>query len=428
MGLRSKLPALCCPQGDSPEHSIGALSSEQMRGTRSLSPVGSPDPRSLEQARIDICERLRSRRHEIEQSMLTRANEVVDLSSVNDPEYIAGLRTAVAAALSYGLAALEWGENHAMPTPPALLAQAREAARSGIGLDTVLRRYFACYALLGDFLMQEAKEHELLGFETIHHLGRHQAALFERLLVAVSEEYTRALGDRPGSADERRAERVRGLLAGQPLETSQLDYDFGAWHLGAVVTGPGATAAMRDFAVALDRRLLLVSGGEETHWAWFGGGTRIDSCEIERLISPNRPAPASLAVGEPAQGLVGWRLTHRQARVAMPIARRRPEKPVRYADVALLASMLQDDLLVTSLRQLYLAPLAAERDGGKILRDTLRAYFAAERNISSAAAALGVSRRTVANRLRLAETRLAHPLSEASTEIEAALLLDKFDS
>jgi DNA-binding PucR family transcriptional regulator len=100
---------------------------------------------------------------------------------------------------------------------------------------------------------------------------------------------------------------------------------------------------------------------------------------------------------------------------------------VRYADVALLASMLRDELLVTSLRELYLDPLEEERDGGAVARQTLKAYVAAERNVSSAAAALGVSRRTVGNRLRMIERRLNRPLPAMIAAIEAALHLDALD-
>jgi DNA-binding PucR family transcriptional regulator len=120
----------------------------------------------------------------------------------------------------------------------------------------------------------------------------------------------------------------------------------------------------------------------------------------------------------------GWRLTHRQARAALPIARQSQEPAVRYGDVALIASVLQDELLVRSLRQLYLEPLAEERDGGEVLRKTLRAYFEAERNVSSAAAALGVTRKTVTNRLGVVEECLDRPLGSCSAEVEVALLLE----
>ena len=96
---------------------------------------------------------------------------------------------------------------------------------------------------------------------------------------------------------------------------------------------------------------------------------------------------------------------------------------MRYAEVALLASMLRDDLLVSSLEEIYLAPLARERDGGVVARATLRAYFATERNVSSAAAVLGVSRQAVGRRLKAIEQRLGRPLNECAVEIEAALRL-----
>lgn len=62
---------------------------------------------------------------------------------------------------------------------------------------------------------------------------------------------------------------------------------------------------------------------------------------------------------------------------------------------------------MASLGQLYLEPLARERDGGQMARETLRAYFGAERNGASAAPVLGVSRQTV---MRLEELGLlVHP-------------------
>jgi hypothetical protein len=356
--------------------------------------------------------------------MLTRAYAVSDPHTMDDPEYVTGLRAAISAALTYGLAAIELGQDRYVPIPPAVLAQARQAARSGVNLDTVLRRYFAGYTLLGDFVMQEAEGGEPLGIGQVHRFERDQAALFDRLLVAITDEYAREAQGCLKSSEERRAERVRQLLAGQPLDTSQLGYEIEAWHIGVLISGPGAAEGIGVLAAALDRRLLLVSGGEETSWAWLGGRREVNSTEVERLVSAGWPTSTSLAVGEPGYGLAGWRLSHRQARAAMPVVQRGSEKQVRYADVALLASMLQDDLLTTSLRQLYLVPLEAERDGGEVLRKTLRAFFAAERQVSSAAAALGVKRHTVTNRLRAVEERLERPLTSCAEELAAALRLE----
>jgi DNA-binding PucR family transcriptional regulator len=131
-----------------------------------------------------------------------------------------------------------------------------------------------------------------------------------------------------------------------------------------------------------------------------------------------------LTVGEPGEGPAGWRLSHRQAKAALPIAERRGEPVLRYADVVLLTSILRDDLVTTSLHQLYLEPLEAAADGGKVARETLRAYFSAERNISSAAVALGVDRRTVTNRIRAIEELFGRPLKDIAAELETALRLD----
>jgi hypothetical protein len=376
---------------------------------------------SFEQARADLSARLAARRDEIEQAVLTRVYAVSAPTEPQDPEYIEGLRTAVPAALDYALTVVERGEERAPSPPPALLAQTRLAARNGIGLDTVLRRYSAGYVLLSDFLVEEAEKSGLRATD-LQRLMRSQAAL-DVLLAAVGEEYSREAGKRPSTSEQRRAERIERLLSGELLDTSGLDYDFGGFHLGLIAKGLGAEEAFRHLAVALGCRLLTVCRGEGAMWAWLGGRQVLDMDELSRHVCAQWPAQATLAIGEPGEDLPGWRFTHRQARSALPIALRGSERVVRYADVALLASTLQNDLLATSLRQLYLWPLEGERDGGEAARATLRAYFTAGRNVSSAAAALGVNRNTVASRLRAIEEAIGRQLSSCGPELEAALRL-----
>lgn len=371
-------------------------------------------------------ERLESRRPEIERAVLARVYGVSDPTGTDDPEYTLGLRAAVSVALDYGLAAIGCNEERIPPVPPALLAQARAAARSGVGLDTVLRRYFAGYMLLGDFLIGEVEEGGLVGGAELKHLLRAQATLFDRVQAAVSEEYGReGRRRRPDTLEQRRVERVKRLLAGELLDAKELAYDLDAHHLGAIATGAGAGEAVRDLARALDRRLLSACPDEGIVWAWLGGRRPVDLEELERFLGERWASEISLAIGEPGQGRAGWRLTHHQAKAALPIASRSSESHIYYRDVALLASMLRDDLLVTSLRELYLAPLERERDGGQVVHETLRAYFAAGRNVSSAAAALGVDRKTVNNRLRLVEEQVGRPLSSCVADVEAALRLDE---
>jgi PucR C-terminal helix-turn-helix domain len=382
---------------------------------------------SLVSQQAVLAERLQARQAEIEQTVLARVYSVADPSE-GDPEYVAGLRAAVEAAVGYGLLGIERGEDGAAPPPAALLLQARHAARNGVSLETVLRRYVAGYALLGDFILQEAEKADLLGRNCIQRVQRTHTVLFDRLLVAISEEHARELSTRPATSERRQVEQVKRLLAGELVDTLGFRYDFNGHHIAVIATGPDAPGVLRDLAARFDRSLLLIRPAEEMTWAWFGGRQVLSVDELIRCAQVDCPLESSLALGEPGQGMPGWRLTHRQAAATSPIAMRGAHRVVRYGDVALLASVLQDETLISSLRELYLAPLAAGENDSAALHQTLRAYFAAERNVSSTAIGLGVNRNTVANRLRAIEERLGRPIGACAAELDAALQLQEFES
>jgi len=378
----------------------------------------------IEQARGELCERLRSRRSEIEQTALARVRSVSDPSEIASPEYRDGLRVAVSAALDYGIEALERSEDRPAPIPTALLSQARLAARNGVELDTVLRRYLAGHTLLDDFLVEEAERGEAIGPAALKRLLRAEGAAVDRLLAAVSEEYMRESRASHTSPEQRRTRQVERLLTGEPLDATELAYPFEGHHLGLLTSGQGNREAIKSLAQSLDARLLAVSREKsQLLWAWLGSRRALEPDEILAKLRTDLTSGLSVAIGEPGEGIAGWRLTHRQAAAAHAVALRSKEPVVRYADVALLASAMQDELLVTSLKRLYLEPLEAERDGGEGLRETLRAYIATDGNTSSTAAALGIDRRTVTRRIRMAEEVLGHSLTTRAADVEVALRL-----
>ncbi len=344
----------------------------------------SRDPAPLE-------DRLRARRPELEQAALARIAAISDPAIAPDPAYLAGLRAALAAALDYGLAAIIAPGREPEPVPVQLLGQARLAARNGVSLEVLAERY-------------------------------------DRVVVAISGEYAREAEVDPHSSERRRYALLRRLLGGERLDASELVYEFDGQHLALVASGATAAQALASLGESLDRRLLLAEPDEQSAWAWLGGRRRFECEELGFIASYPWPDGSALACGEPGQGLGGWRLSHHQAAAALPVAQRGPATLVHYADVALLAAVLRDDLLATSLRQGYLAPLEAERDGGAAAKQTLRAYFAAAGNVSSAAAALGANRDTVRSRLVAIEERLGRPLEAASAEIETALRLDEIEA
>jgi hypothetical protein len=391
-----------------------------------------------------VVRRLRERRQEIEESIFTRVREAVrDPVGNSNEEYVAGLRAAVAAAVDYGLGGIEGDANGtSVPVPAAAVAQAKRAARSGVSLDAVLQRYIVGHALLWDFVMEEADRAGPPG-GALRAMSRAQSMLLERLTAAVAREYGKEHERVGRSREQRLAESVRALLAdehtAQPGEDPlgrELGYELQAEHLGVIARGSGALEALRELAGMLDRQLLSVAQGEATVWAWLGGQRTLRMTDLRRALGGSegrrggRSARAStgggisLAVGEPAQGLGGWRATHRQAQAALLVALRRPATLTCYADVALLAAALKDEALARALTDIYVAPLGDTVNGSSALAATLRAYLAAERNASSAAARLKVARSTVEKRLRIVEERLGRPLHPCPAELEVALQLD----
>jgi hypothetical protein len=380
--------------------------------------------RSLDEVSAVLASRLRTRLPELEAGLANLIEAVSSPGEVPDSTYLESLHGTRTAILENIIDVIEVGERHAPGIPPAVLASARLAARSGIAVDTVLRRYSAGNALFGDILLEEA-ERAKVSSSDLRCLLHRQTTSFDRCLKAVSEEHAREAGSRPTTATGWRYEYIEGLLAGrQPSRDVELDYDLAGHHVGLMAKGEGAHEAVRELAKRVDRRLLAGRREGEPVWAcWLGGGSPLEAERALRALGDINLDQVFVAVGEPGEGLPGWRLSHRQAKAALEIAERRGRHVARYADVAVLASILRDDLGATSLRRLYLEPLERARDGGKVARETMCAYFATERNVSSTAAALGVDRRTVTNRIRAVEELFGRPLNEFATDLETALRL-----
>jgi hypothetical protein len=383
---------------------------------------------SLEQVRVEVAERLRARRSEIEETIFAHVREAVpDWVAEEDVEYVVGMRAAVAAAVDFGLTGIERGEDWSATVPSATTLQAGRAARGGVGLDTVLLRYIAGYTLLGDFVMEEAERVAGGDGAALRQLRRAQSVLLGRLTASIAEEHRRELERTGRTSGQRLSERVQRLLVGEPADSAELGYELDGWHLGVIAKGTGAERTVRTLAAGLGRELLLVPRGEQTVWAWFGDQRRVAIADLARLLAAKGRADVSLAIGEPARGVSGFRLTHRQAQAALLVALRKPQWLTRYADVALLAFALRDEALARSLVDIYLTPLNDTRKGSPVLRQTLRAYLAAERNASSAAAAMGIARHTVESHLHKVETRLGRLLPSCMAELELALRLEELD-
>jgi hypothetical protein len=373
--------------------------------------------------RRDLAERLRARRRELEEAIITRLCDMSDPNHHVDAEYVSSLRTAIAESTEDALLGIEKGDDWPGSWPPATAAHARRMARIGVSLDTSLRRGAAAERVREEFLMDEAAG---VPCSALREILRSRGLQFDCLLASFAKEYRREAARVLGSPDQMRGELVRRLLDGAPAEVSELGYELDAWHLGIIATGAGAGKVVRRGRMTADFQLLSVLRDNETAWAWLGGRRRVTSTEIQHAWPPEELARISLAIGEPGHGIDGWRLTHRQAQAAQWVALHRPGKLTRYADELLLVAALKDEVLGRSLRETYLFPLHTGGDADGSAGPTLRAYFASGCNAATAAAALHVDRHTVHRRLRRIEERLGRSIYNCRSELEVALRLEEF--
>ena len=381
--------------------------------------------KSQHEIRVELVERLRARSAEIEDAIFNRVRALASPAESEDAEYRAGLRATVAESLDYALTSIERGEDSAEALPPVAAVQARRAARAGIGLDTILRRYAAGDRLISEIIMDEAGR---FPNEALRQILRTQSPHVDRLMASVASEYMAELELMRRSPAQRVAERVKRLLAGDAsFDPEGLDYEFEAWHLGLVVTGARSEVAARTLAAGVSREPLVVKRSDSSAWAWLGGRQPLDIDDVQRYLAAGVLGDVTLAVGEPRWGVDGWRLSHHEAKAAQQVMLRRSQPLIRASSVILLATVLRDEALARSLRETYLAPLDGQGDSGSVLRETLRAYFAAGFNAATAAAALEIDRHTVQRHLRKVEEALGRLLPSCHAELEVALRLEELD-
>jgi hypothetical protein len=258
-------------------------------------------------------------------------------------------------------------------------------------------------------------------------LLRHGSEYFFRyaglLSDYVTDIYQRELEQAVRTGEQRRVHAIRALLEGGSLVGAQLDVDLEQHHVGVIAWGEEGAEASRELAAALGRPLLTIGPLNKNWWGWISGTRALDPSQ-EGALRRFRPAgSARLALGLEGFGEAGFRATNRQALRARWIARNIDRQVVHYGDVAVEALASENHYDARAFVANELRGIDDDSQTSQRIRETIVAYFAADHNAASAAAALGIHHQTVANRLRVAEERLGHPVSARRVELETALRL-----
>jgi DNA-binding PucR family transcriptional regulator len=335
---------------------------------------------------------------------------------------------------------------HVLP-PPVALDTARRLAQRGIPVSALLRAY-----RIGQAMFQQAVLARLAAAEPDTDLLAAAAIevttfafdYIDRVSEEVVETYQRERDHWLRGRVAARIARVTDILAGRPVDVPDsermLAYRFQQTHVGVVVwdrdAQPGVdrlllleqTAHRLAERVGARRPPLLVAVDGAMVWAWLPSPQVALDGVVTTFAAELDPAVA-MAAGEPAQGLAGFRLTHRQARQAQVVAaaaqRRDGAQIMLSAEIGPVALMCSDLDAAAAWVRATLGGLAFDDEAHARLRETLWAFLSTGGSFTAAAQQLILHKNTVQYRVRKAEEARGRPVQERRLDLELALLISR---
>ena len=377
-----------------------------------------PSLRSDHQALAAVVDALAAQEDQLVERMLARMRAEVPESFFSDPAvYQAGV-DSIYQNLRTILVALRSGRE--VPEPPSgAIAEARVDAQSGSPLDGLIQSYRIGHSVIWEAAMDEMDgciPDVAMRGRVLRLVSRFLFAYIDRVVPPIVDAYEQERDAQFRDREQRKRRLVRDLIAGLPIDTSQLAYDLSAPQLAVISWGSQAERAILQLGETVGCRSLTVPSASDVMWGWLSGGG-LPVYDMARLRRFAPPDGTFVALGDVLDGLDGFRRTHGQAWQAYQVASIGEQAVTLYRDVSLLALMLQDQQAARTFVVEELGALAGDDAKATVLRETLSAYFAA------AAAALQINDRTVAYRVRSAETRLGFPISTRRDELGVALRL-----
>src|SRR4051794_2324575 len=354
------------------------------------------------------------------------------------------LLSAVESNVTTLLHVLEHGiEPETVEPPPAAREYARTLAQRGVSVHAVVRGYRVGHGGFMDRSLDETarqiSDPALLAAVTQRLIDvsfRYIDGVSEHVITAYQQERERWLLMRSAA----RAGRVRQLLdEEQPdvgLAEASVGYRLRRNHLGLVcwvpeTTRDGAGLDRLDRVTrAIGRRLgcaarpLFVPCDQSVAWSWLPlPGLEEIAWDGVRAVVGEEDATARVAAGDPASGVEGFRVTHRQALRARDVAELAvPGAQVTvFADVGPVALLLADFAAARGWVWQVLGALAAADEQDATLRETLRVFLSTGGSFTATARLLGLHRNTVQYRVRKSREALGYPLDRRRLDVELAL-------
>lgn len=256
------------------------------------------------------------------------------------------------------------------------------------------------------------------------------AAFVDGTIAAIAQRMEAERDELSRGSQAERRDLVALLLQGAPVSRTRAEALLGhrleGEQTAAVVwtTDPAsdlgrlervAEALMRSTGA---RQRLTVVAAATTLWVWLPVAGRPRPEELAEVL--RRAPEVRVAVGNPAQGVEGFRRSHQDAvEVRRLVARLgAPAQLVTFDEVQLAALVTRDEARADELVAAVLGDLATAPED---LRETVRTYLAVLGNASAAAGRLFTHRNTVLRRLSRADELLPRPLAEDPLRVGVAL-------
>ena len=333
-------------------------------------------------------------------------------------------------------------------SPSAAEEYARRLAQRGISSIALVRAY-----RLGQQLVLAWSFEEIARQEKDPQVAYAAAQVFTDLTFAyvdsISEQVVREYeAEREKWLANRntvRAAVLKELVAGDTVDVataeSALSYRLRQRHLGVLLwssesaTSTGALRQLERLLLQLGKAVgatgqpLFYPTDRSTAWGWIPLGRSQDELTIESLQGVLDRADVGLhaAVGTPAAGAPGFRITHLEATRAQQVALAAQSSALRltaFTDPEVrAAAMLASDL--DGARRLVakaLGALAADTEGALRLRDTLMVFLAEKGSYTATAERIHLHKNTVKYRVDKAIEARGRPLDDERLELELALI------
>jgi DNA-binding PucR family transcriptional regulator len=365
------------------------------------------------------------------------SSAIPEIGQIEDDEFRDELRASAEANIGQVLRMLAHGARvDDITVPHEALNFLRGNVRRGLPLAVLLRSYRLGHAWLWEQWSEALRERINDSGELVAGQDESSAFMFayvDRISGALVEEFGTERERMLRSAEQLRADTVRAILRGDPVDTEaasrRLGYELRRHHIAMRVSSgasevEGLERAVGEAVAALaGGEPLVIASGAGRFDVWCGS---FDPPATDALERYEPPAMVLVAFGKPGEGVAGFCSSYGEAKEAARIGALIGDSKssvTSYARVELISLLASDLPRARAFVASQLGPLAITGGTAERLRETVLAFLVSGGSPTRVAEELFVHKNTVAERIKRAEETLGRGVNESPVELEAALTL-----